>query len=214
LDLIRPQHTVECNVCGWRGRKFGYTAAISIDYFAANNLCLNCGSNKKTRVTLQVLADNIGMDEENLIVVDIGPASSTRRYFRRYPSLQYRTLDKFKNADINSDVAHIALADDSVDVIICCHILEHVEDYDKAIRELFRVLKPGRRGIILVPQVTGLEMSRRALDTTFQGYGHIWEFGDDFSDKLSQAGFQVSTVYRSIQAPTKKPLHVVSKPFN
>ena len=41
--------------------------------------------------------------------------------------------------------------DESFDVIYCSHVLEHVPDDRKAMREFRRVLKRGRWAILLVP---------------------------------------------------------------
>jgi SAM-dependent methyltransferase len=213
LNLICSKRSVVCNVCGWRGRKFGYLAAVSVDCLAANEICLKCGSNRRTRVTLEVFESIVSSNEDGLIVLDIGPSSSTRRYFERRSTLRYFAVDRFADADLCSDVTSIALADNSVGAIICCHVLEHIEDYRKAIGEFYRILEPGRLGIVVVPQSPNLRVSRRTSDTTFQGYGHLWEFGNDFSDKLNEVGFRVSTVYKLIHSCTlKEPIHIVSKP--
>jgi len=209
---------VECNICGWRGRKFGYGSAISVDYFSRNEVCLKCGSNQRIRTIIALLAHNVNLTERKLIVANVGASSSTRRYFEQYPNVQYLTVDKFKSADINSDITNIALPGDFVDVVICCHVLEHIEDYRKAMSELLRILKPGHRGIIAVPQTLGLKTSRRRMLRTFHGYGHIWEFGDDVSDKLADVGFQVSTLYESTKGqyakPNSEPFYIVLKPEN
>ena len=42
-------------------------------------------------------------------------------------------------------------ADESVDVFICSHVLEHVPDDAAAARELHRILKPGGFGLVLAP---------------------------------------------------------------
>ena len=208
-DLIQPQPRAECNICGWQGRKFGYTAAISVYYFVPDEICLKCGSNRRTRMLIALLAQHVNLTGPKLTVVEVGPSSSTWRYFAQYPNLQYLTVDCFKEADIKSDITDINLLSNSVDVIICCHVLEHVENYHQAMTELYRILKPGQHGIIAVPQTPGLRVSRRTTTAaTFQGYGHIWEFGDDFSDQLARAGFQVATVYGA----TEEPFHIVSKP--
>ncbi len=62
------------------------------------------------------------------------------------------------SADLNSpmamvkmDITNILYEDNSFDVILCSHVLEHAVDDRKAMRELFRVLKPGGWGILQVP---------------------------------------------------------------
>src|SRR5919109_5463651 len=47
-----------------------------------------------------------------------------------------------------ADVAALPFADNSFDVVICSHVLEHVEDPDAALAELERV---GNRGYIECP---------------------------------------------------------------
>ena len=53
--------------------------------------------------------------------------------------------------DIVGDIHNIPLEDNSVDAIICSAILEHVEEPQKAVREMYRVLKPGGYCFIYVP---------------------------------------------------------------
>ena len=217
VDLVWSQHRVECEICGGASRKFGYGAAISIDWFPRNEVCLKCGAKKRTRTIITLLVHHVNLTSGKFIVVDVGASGSTTRYFERYPNIQYLTIDKFKHADVNSDITDIALPSNSVDVVICSHVLEHVEDYRGGIAELFRILKPGYHGIIAVPQTVGLKTSRRTMLKTFHGYGHIWEFGDDFSDKLADMGFEVSTVYQestedAYAKHNSEPFHIVLKP--
>jgi len=56
------------------------------------------------------------------------------------------------------DIMDMAIyAEDSFDALICSHVLEHVRDDIRAMAELYRVLKPGGWGIIMVPIEVGLE---------------------------------------------------------
>ena len=71
--------------------------------------------------------------------------------FKGHPG-QYVTADlESPLADLHFDVRQIPLADDSVDVILCNHLLEHVADDRRALHELYRILKPGGWGILLSP---------------------------------------------------------------
>jgi len=54
-------------------------------------------------------------------------------------------LDKVSdyNPDIVGDVHDLPFEDNSVDAVICMNVLEHVEEPQKAVKEIYRVLKPG-----------------------------------------------------------------------
>lgn len=50
------------------------------------------------------------------------------------------------------DVQSIARPDQSYDVVICSHVLEHVKDDERAIRELVRILSPEGFLILAMPR--------------------------------------------------------------
>lgn len=54
-------------------------------------------------------------------------------------------------ADIRLDLIDIDFENNYFDVIICCHVLEHIKYDQKAIHELFRVLKQKGITILQVP---------------------------------------------------------------
>ena len=49
------------------------------------------------------------------------------------------------------DLQNIPFSDETFDIVICNHMLEHVDDPVAALRELRRVLKPGARLICQTP---------------------------------------------------------------
>lgn len=67
--------------------------------------------------------------------------------------VDYKVLDKVSdyNPDIVGDIHDLPLADESVDAIICMSVLEHVEEPQKAVREMYRCLKKGGYCYIDVP---------------------------------------------------------------
>ena len=215
-DRIWPRPNAICDVCGQASRRFGYATAISVHAFRPNEICLRCRSNHRTRTLVRILNEHVDFSSgQKMIVADAGAAICTRRYFERFPHVTYLTVDRYKDSDVVSDLTGIQLPDASVDVVICSHTLEHVRDYRKAIQELHRILKAGGSGIIAVPQTEHLAKSRRERHETFSGYGHLWEFGDDFATTLTEAGFSVRTVYAPPSAGSRSsellPYHVGRK---
>lgn len=59
--------------------------------------------------------------------------------------VKYVVLDKVAdyNPDIVGDVTKMPFEDGSVDAVLAIHLLEHVEEPQLAVREIYRVLKPG-----------------------------------------------------------------------
>ena len=104
------------------------------------------------------------------------------------PNLDYVSADLDPTlAMVKMDIMNIPYEEDSFDVILCSHVLEHVMDDQKAIRELFRVLKAGGWAIIRVP----IDLKR---DKTFEDSSVISPeerkrlFGDYDHDKNIRAG--------------------------
>lgn len=55
------------------------------------------------------------------------------------------------HADIQCPANDLPFSDDSVDVVFSAHCLEHIENDWEALREWWRVLKPGGRIILYLP---------------------------------------------------------------
>lgn len=67
--------------------------------------------------------------------------------------VDYKVLDKVPNyqPDIVGDVQSLPLSDESVDAVICIAVLEHVEEPQRAMKEIYRILKPGGFCFIYAP---------------------------------------------------------------
>ena len=85
--------------------------------------------------------------------IDFAPSPSLSRFFRRFSQLEYRTADLFAaGVDDQVDICDLKpYADQSADFFLCSHVLEHVPDDRKAMRELRRILKPTGLGVLVVP---------------------------------------------------------------
>ena len=105
--------------------------------------------------------------------------------------------EKYITADIESPLAKIKMdihampfAENSFDVVLCNHVLEHVQDDIQALREICRVLKPGGWSILQVPffapipEVTIEDTSivgPREREKAFGQDDHVRKYGKDYS---------------------------------
>lgn len=112
----------------------------------------------------------------------------------------YRTADICPGrADLVLDLENIDLEDESVDLVIASHVLEHVNDR-KAIPELYRILRPGGELVAMVPLIEGwaetFEDEAKTSPEERQLYfglpSHVRYYGADFRSRLAAPGFRVS----------------------
>ena len=89
------------------------------------------------------------------------------------------------------------------DVVFCNHVMEHVDDALKCMKELYRVMAPGAWGIMQVPQDTTREVTYEDWSITspedrekhFWQKDHVRLFGMDYPDWLRKAGFEVEIAF-------------------
>lgn len=133
-------------------------------------------------------------------VLHFAPEQAFYKRFRKLPNLDYTTTDLYSPlADVKADICNLPFNDNSYDVILCNHVLEHIPDDTKAMQELYRVLKPGGMGIFQIPQDLTREMTFEDNTITdpkerariFGQYDHVRVYGRDFFDKLRSIGFRV-----------------------
>lgn len=103
---------------------------------------------------------------------------------------------------IHLDLLDINFPDNSFDLILCCHILEHIPDDAKAMREIYRVIAPGGIAILQVPVSKKLDktyedFSYRTAEERLASFGqrdHVRIYGMDYTERLIKAGFSVETI--------------------
>ena len=115
-------------------------------------------------------------------------------------NLDYTTTDlNSPLADVKADITAIPFDNDQYDLIICNHVLEHIPDDLKAMREIYRVLKPGGLAILQVPYEADRETTFQDDTITdpkkraeiFGQYDHVRVYGMDYFQRLESVGFRV-----------------------
>ncbi|MEQ9657738.1 methyltransferase domain-containing protein, partial [Fulvivirga sp.] len=97
-------------------------------------------------------------------------------------------------------VHNIPFEENTFDVAMCNHVMEHVDDDIKAMSEIYRVLKPGGWAIMQVPffspvgSVTYEDKSivdPKERESVYGQDDHVRLYGHDYPDRIRQAGFEV-----------------------
>lgn len=70
---------------------------------------------------------------------------------RAYPQLVNVNIAPFPNVDVVADAHLLPYCDNVVDGIYCEAVLEHLRNPEQAVREMYRVLKPGKKAYICTP---------------------------------------------------------------
>ncbi|MFT5761392.1 MAG: putative SAM-dependent methyltransferase [Polaribacter sp.] len=154
----------------------------------------------------KILLRNYSKDVENssaLRVLHMAPEQCFLSIFRKQKNLEYTTSDLHSPiADVKADICNLPFDDNSFDVVLCNHVLEHISDDTKAMQELYRVLKPNGMGIFQIPQdnsrATTFEdnsiTDKKERAQVFGQYDHVRIYGRDYFDKLRSIGFKVDEV--------------------
>lgn len=182
----------ECSLCGYRGRFLGYGYPYTCDIY-----CPKCGSLERHRLLCLAARDQqyfAGRD-----VLHFAPEAAVRQLVREQEPKTYVTADLFaRDVDWREDIEALTIADNSFDVVICLHVLEHVDDR-AAIGELYRVLRPGGLLIAMFPIIEGWEETYEQLSASspddrllhFGQHDHARYFGRDARARLATPGFIV-----------------------
>jgi SAM-dependent methyltransferase len=141
---------------------------------------------------------------EKLKVLHFAPEQAFYKRFKRQKNLEYVTTDlNSPLADVKADICHLPFENESFDVILCNHVLEHIPNDKKAMEELFRVMKPEGWGVFQIPQDMNRETTfeddsitdKKERAKIFGQYDHVRIYGKDYFDKLRAVGFQVEEVH-------------------
>ena len=194
LRLGTPR--VECSVCAGRFRRFLKYGVVSRRYA----LCPKCGALERHRWLSLVLRER-GPFEGRARILHISPAECLEKMLRSN-DVFYVAAQLEPPADVCMDLERASFPDNSMDAVVCSHVLEHVFDDRAALREIRRILKHEAPAFVMVP-------FDRGLDTTFEdptikdprervrAFGqkdHVRRYGRDYVDRISSVGFAVEVL--------------------
>ena len=174
------------------GKKYGVTKIsrpemLNRMYYT----CPICGSADRDRAYAQYMLNNLPKYKK-INILEIAPASCMSTFIKKhFPLANHITTDLFmEGVTVKMDITDMKeIMDESIDFFICSHVLEHVNDDRKAMRELKRILSPVGKGILVVP----IDLNQKEIDEdpTVTDIGERWRrFGqDDHVRAYSKAGY-------------------------
>jgi len=185
--------------------KFGFPFHLE-DFETLNHLaysCPKCGAADRDRLyALFITRQWKNWRGPNISLLDFAPSAGLAEFIRRHDFVKYRSADLYmEGVDDRVDLEEMKIyPDNSFDVFICSHVLEHVKDDGRALAELFRILRPDGWGIVMAP--IAMPLQRTDEDPSVSDEAERWRrFGQndhvrlyarlDFIARLQKAGFIV-----------------------
>jgi SAM-dependent methyltransferase len=190
--LARPVPRV-CNTCGFQGyfRAFGWP-------IRPEALCPRCGSLERHRLFGLWLDANASLVRGKRIL-HFAPEPAIAHSLSCLAG-EYVAADLTPGAGVSVvDIEHmIGLRDGSIDVIICFHVLEHVDDR-VALSEMHRVLAQQGMALLMTPVIEGWDYTYEnsavvtPLDRRvhFGQEDHVRFYGADLRKRIVEAGFSL-----------------------
>ncbi len=159
---------------------------------------------ERHRLLWLYLKNNSDFFKTSKKVLHVAPEQCFYKLFRKLKTLDYTTTDLFSPlADVKADICNLPFEAHQYDVVFCNHVLEHITDDTKAMKELYRVLKPGGWGIFQVPQNVNTTTTYEDFSITdpkerqkhFGQYDHVRVYGLDYFKRLESVGFKVQQIH-------------------
>lgn len=205
LSLTHMGSEVECPICGSEYRvfaSFGNPKRI-------NAKCINCGSLERHRLMWLYLNEKTELltGKRSLRLLHFAPQRMFYDRFCNHPMIDYVPCDLFPEiykSDgeceiVKVDITDIPFDNESFDVILCSHVLEHIPDDLEAMNELKRVMHKDGWGIFQVPLSYNRSKtyedfsitSDREREKAFGQYDHVRIYGRDYIERLESVGLKV-----------------------
>ena len=185
------------------GKSFRKFLSYGYNKLRKNALSPSTLSLERHRLLWLYLINETVLFEKKIKLLHFAPEQAFYKRFKKLNNIQYDSIDiNSPLAKIKADICDLPIKDNTYDFILCNHVLEHVLDDNKAMSELYRVLKKGGTGIFQVP----IDMNRKKTfqddsitdklerNKIFGQYDHVRVYGKDYFNKLENAGFKVQQI--------------------
>ncbi len=193
-DVFTRRQRAQCNICGWQGSRF--YPNVGSGYFDLDSNCPRCSCTHRYRSLAAVLDTRTDFFSPNKAVIEVAPVRTFQAYcLWRKQQKNYLSFDLKNFAMEKGDLAATRFESNSCDYFLCFHVLEHVPADVAAVREVFRVLRPGGQAVFQVPIDHSLADTLEYGRPNPRETGHVRRYSETgFTRCLANNGFQVLTV--------------------
>ena len=211
----------QCNICGkkvfdflpiknnylnkLKKNGFRHTQKGAFETIDSNHFnCPQCYSIDRERLFAWYMKKHLLFAKDEAIL-DFAPSKGFSNWVKQNYDCKYVTADLFiEGMDVKTDIENMdVFTDNSFDLVICSHIMEHVKNDQQAMNEIFRVLKKPARAIIMTPIL--IDFDSVDEDPSCTDVSERWRrFGQDdhirlyskkiFTERLEKAGFRVKQI--------------------
>jgi len=185
----------DCPVCGYSSRKFREVGVVR----RADAQCVHCSALERHRLVWLFISQRTTLfNGQTRKMLHVAPEACFAVRFPKLVGAGYLSADLASPlAMVKMDITDIAFPNEHFDVIYCGHVLEHVRDDRKALREFHRILRKDGWAILNVPITAPATfedpsiVSPQARLAAFGQEDHVRRYGPDYVDRLREAGFTV-----------------------
>lgn len=206
----------KCHICG-QVSDFNISDKATL---LRDAICMNCGASLRTSDLAGVILREIECKYDSLEegdgdlplkkILNVSSCGFIHEYLKYYPGYvasEYFNSVKsggYKDGVLCVDLCNIPFPDNSFDLIISEDVLEHVENYQVALSEIWRVLRRGGKHIFTVPLHENKQTISRKGNANYVYHGDpirpekgclvYTDFGNDILGILSEARFESKLV--------------------
>jgi SAM-dependent methyltransferase len=206
-----------CPFCGYRSDillPFGHSSEAFDKYHIIgggkrNVSCLKCNSHDRERLIYVYLKFVYKLfDKKRISIFHVAPEPRISKELLKHSNIDYVCGDLFAEGYEypsyvqNMNILDLSFEDNRFDIVLCNHVLEHIEDDRTAMKELLRILKPDGFAILQVPISNVIDKTIENFTITdtqerlrlFGQKDHCRLYGKDYVQRLENVGFKVEKV--------------------